>query len=336
MRRIAVARDRPERVVAAPAQRRRGDGVEPHRHRRPHRRCRPGPDRLRHQSRDGASARSTTPPTSIAGDREPYLVDVPADGSRVHRRSRRHGRVSRAGLDRPAASSRMLEQRYLSLDRRDPARHGAGRRHRRSARPPPRAMLAERTGDGPAVSFRFTPGTEPGQWRPELPAFGNDPAGLAGADAPVPARRAAISSARRDRMHSRATSTQRTSAEVKRDRPRRRRLPARDAETRRTSPASGTRTRWRLWSPDLPRCWPTSGSRATSTARATTSPCSTSRRPTASSPAGTRRRAGASGGRSRRSARRPRTAIRRPPRIRTGSRCSTRRPTRTIRRATRA
>ena len=37
------------------------------------------------------------------------------------------------------------------------------------------AMLAERTGDGRYVPFSFTAGTEPGQWRPDLPLFASDP-----------------------------------------------------------------------------------------------------------------------------------------------------------------
>jgi hypothetical protein len=36
-------------------------------------------------------------------------------------------------------------------------------------------MLAARANDGRPGTFRFTPGTAPGQWRPVLPAFGNDP-----------------------------------------------------------------------------------------------------------------------------------------------------------------
>jgi hypothetical protein len=36
------------------------------------------------------------------------------------------------------------------------------------------AMLAARTDDGRYVPLALTPGTEPGQWRPELPAFGTD------------------------------------------------------------------------------------------------------------------------------------------------------------------
>lgn len=38
------------------------------------------------------------------------------------------------------------------------------------------AMIAARTGDGRFGSFRFTVGSEPGVWRPVLPAFVNDPA----------------------------------------------------------------------------------------------------------------------------------------------------------------
>jgi hypothetical protein len=37
------------------------------------------------------------------------------------------------------------------------------------------AMIAARTGDGRFGSFRNTPGTLPGEWRPTLPAFVNDP-----------------------------------------------------------------------------------------------------------------------------------------------------------------
>src|SRR5262245_33789229 len=37
-------------------------------------------------------------------------------------------------------------------------------------------MIAARTGDGRFGTFRFPVGTEPGQWRPVLPAFVNDPA----------------------------------------------------------------------------------------------------------------------------------------------------------------
>jgi hypothetical protein len=37
------------------------------------------------------------------------------------------------------------------------------------------AMLAARAGDGRFGPFRFTSGSEPGEWRPVLPAFGNDP-----------------------------------------------------------------------------------------------------------------------------------------------------------------
>jgi hypothetical protein len=37
------------------------------------------------------------------------------------------------------------------------------------------AMIAARTGDGRFGPYRFPVGTEPGQWRPVLPAFGNDP-----------------------------------------------------------------------------------------------------------------------------------------------------------------
>jgi hypothetical protein len=37
------------------------------------------------------------------------------------------------------------------------------------------AMLAARANDGRYGSFRFTPGTDPGEWRPTLPAFVNDP-----------------------------------------------------------------------------------------------------------------------------------------------------------------
>ena len=38
------------------------------------------------------------------------------------------------------------------------------------------AMLAERANDGRFGSFRFTPGSEPGDWRPTPPSFVNDPA----------------------------------------------------------------------------------------------------------------------------------------------------------------
>jgi hypothetical protein len=37
------------------------------------------------------------------------------------------------------------------------------------------AMLTARQNDGRFGPFRFTPGTAPGEWRPVLPAFGNDP-----------------------------------------------------------------------------------------------------------------------------------------------------------------
>ena len=37
------------------------------------------------------------------------------------------------------------------------------------------AMLAERADDGRYVPHSFTPGSEPGEWRPELPAFASDP-----------------------------------------------------------------------------------------------------------------------------------------------------------------
>ncbi|MFL5727659.1 MAG: vanadium-dependent haloperoxidase [Chloroflexota bacterium] len=37
------------------------------------------------------------------------------------------------------------------------------------------AMLADRAGDGRFGPFRFSGGTEPGQWRPDLPALGSDP-----------------------------------------------------------------------------------------------------------------------------------------------------------------
>lgn len=37
------------------------------------------------------------------------------------------------------------------------------------------AMIAARTGDGRFGPFRNTPGTQPGEWRPVLPAFVNDP-----------------------------------------------------------------------------------------------------------------------------------------------------------------
>jgi hypothetical protein len=37
------------------------------------------------------------------------------------------------------------------------------------------AMIAARTDDGRYGPFRFTPGTEPGAWRPTLPMFVNDP-----------------------------------------------------------------------------------------------------------------------------------------------------------------
>ena len=37
-------------------------------------------------------------------------------------------------------------------------------------------MIAARTGDGRFGPFRFPVGTEPGVWRPVLPAFVNDPA----------------------------------------------------------------------------------------------------------------------------------------------------------------
>ena len=37
------------------------------------------------------------------------------------------------------------------------------------------AMIAARTDDGRFGSFRFAVGTLPGQWRPVLPAFVNDP-----------------------------------------------------------------------------------------------------------------------------------------------------------------
>lgn len=39
------------------------------------------------------------------------------------------------------------------------------------------AMLAERANDGRFGTFTFTPGTEPGEWRPTPPGFQNDPAG---------------------------------------------------------------------------------------------------------------------------------------------------------------
>lgn len=37
------------------------------------------------------------------------------------------------------------------------------------------AMLAKRANDGRFVPFSFTAGADPGEWRPELPAFGSDP-----------------------------------------------------------------------------------------------------------------------------------------------------------------
>ena len=37
------------------------------------------------------------------------------------------------------------------------------------------AMLAERVGDGRYVPYSFTAGSQVGEWRPELPAFANDP-----------------------------------------------------------------------------------------------------------------------------------------------------------------
>ena len=36
-------------------------------------------------------------------------------------------------------------------------------------------MLAARADDGRYVPYALTPGTEPGQWRPELPSFVSDP-----------------------------------------------------------------------------------------------------------------------------------------------------------------
>ena len=73
------------------------------------------------------------------------------------------------------------------------------------------AMIAARTDDGRFGSFRFAVGTLPGQWRPVLPAFVNDPnAWLAGREA-VPDPRAARSSARTARPRSRAGSTRASS-----------------------------------------------------------------------------------------------------------------------------
>jgi hypothetical protein len=52
------------------------------------------------------------------------------------------------------------------------------------------AMLAKRANDGRFVPFSFTVGTEPGEWRPVLPLFVNDPFAWIGNVKPLAIRRA--------------------------------------------------------------------------------------------------------------------------------------------------
>ena len=64
------------------------------------------------------------------------------------------------------------------------------------------AMIAARTDDGRFGAFRFAVGTVPGQWRPVLPAFVNDPnAWLEGREAVPDRERVAVRLGRPARAH---------------------------------------------------------------------------------------------------------------------------------------
>ena len=73
---------------------------------------------------------------SIAGEREPYLVDVPADGSESTAAAAATA-AYRVLVSIVPGQQPMLEGRYARLDRRDPARPRRGTRASRSARPRP-------------------------------------------------------------------------------------------------------------------------------------------------------------------------------------------------------
>jgi hypothetical protein len=112
---------------------------------------------------------------SIDGSREPYLADVPADGSESTAAAAATA-AYRTLVSIVPAQQPMLQTRYLSsigAIAPGPARDGGIAVGEAAAA----AMIADRKDDGRFGPFRFTPGTAPGQWRPELPAFANDPAG---------------------------------------------------------------------------------------------------------------------------------------------------------------
>jgi hypothetical protein len=111
---------------------------------------------------------------SIAGDRQPYLVAVPADGAESKAAAAATA-AYRVLLSIVPAQQSVLEQRYLASVGAVPAgpARDAGIAVGEAAAA---AMISDRTGDGRFGPFRFPVGTEPGQWRPVLPAFVNDPA----------------------------------------------------------------------------------------------------------------------------------------------------------------
>ena len=112
---------------------------------------------------------------SIDGGRQPYVVAVAADGSESKAAAAAAAayRVLATLLptQQPALEAKLLAS--LAALPAGPARD-AGVAVGDAAGV---AMLAARTGDGRFGSFRFSVGTLPGEWRPVLPAFVNDPAG---------------------------------------------------------------------------------------------------------------------------------------------------------------
>ena len=111
---------------------------------------------------------------AIDGRYEPYLAAPPASPS-YSKDAAAATAAYRVLVDRVPAQQGALQERYQASLAGIPAgeaKDGGIAVGEAAAA----TMLAARQGDGRFGSFRFPVGLEPGQWRPVLPAFVNDPA----------------------------------------------------------------------------------------------------------------------------------------------------------------
>jgi hypothetical protein len=111
---------------------------------------------------------------SITGEREPYLVEVGADGSESTAAAAATA-AYRVLVSIVPGQDALLAPRYAgSIGAIPPGQaRDEGIAVGEAAAT---AMMLARQGDGRGGAFRFTAGTAPGQWRPVLPAFASDPA----------------------------------------------------------------------------------------------------------------------------------------------------------------